>query len=32
MGVYIRAFVCCCLLPVLFSVLLSQGHSPVQEL
>lgn len=32
MVVCIHAFVCCCLLPVLFSVLLSRGHSPVQEL
>lgn len=25
-------FVCCCLLPVLFSVRLEQGHSPMQKL
>lgn len=31
-GACIHAFVCCCLWPALFSVLLSWGHGPVQAL
>ena len=31
-GACIHAFVCCCLWPALFSVLLSRGHGPVQAL